>query len=293
MRILILGASGMLGSTLFRMFSNTTEFETWGSVRSREYLKFFNFSDRIIADIDVLNYEDLVKLCLKVKPDLVINCIGIIKQQTSAKNPLVAIPINSILPHKLAELCKLIDSRLVLISTDCVFSGTKGNYSEEDFSDAQDLYGRSKYLGEIHDSKHVFTIRTSIIGHELNSNYSLVDWFLSQTTQVQGYRKALFSGFTTVEIAKIIRNIIIPNTNLFGLYHLSANPISKHDLLSLIALHYKKNIQIKESDSVVIDRTLDSDKFKKVTKYIPPSWDELIKEMYMYRKQYYKDEKNV
>jgi dTDP-4-dehydrorhamnose reductase len=176
--------------------------------------------------------------------------------------------------------CANIDARLIHISTDCVFNGRKGLYKETDLSDAEDLYGKSKFIGELHDLPHAVTLRTSIIGHELNSNDSLVDWFLSQTGTVKGYKKAIFSGLPTVELARVIKDFVMPRTDLQGSYHVSADPIDKYTLLNLIANIYGKEIEIIADEKVHIDRSLNSDKFRQATGYQPPSWPILIEKMY-------------
>lgn len=168
---------------------------------------------------------------------------------------------------------------MIHISTDCVFSGTKGNYTESDVSDATDLYGRTKYLGEV-EYPHCVTLRTSIIGHELRTDLSLVDWFLNQTGTVKGFTKAIYTGFPTVEMERIITNHVIPNEDLRGTYHVSSAPISKYDLLSLVKSVYRKQIDIEKFDNFVLDRSLDSSKFQLVTGYKPPSWDTMVEDMY-------------
>ncbi|MBW0434145.1 SDR family oxidoreductase [Leptospira yasudae] len=286
-RILVLGASGMLGSAIFRILSESSH-NVFGTIRNSEFLRFFSREEgnRLFSNVDVLNQDDLIDVFTRIKPDIVINCIGVIKQQESAKDPLTVLPINSILPHRLSNLCKMIGARLILMSTDCVFNGKKGLYSEVDISDAEDLYGKSKEIGEIANEPHVFTIRTSIIGHELNSHHSLINWFLSQKTEVKGYKKAIFSGFPTSEIAEILKNVVIPRTDLYGLYHISSNPISKLDLLTLVADVYGKKVRILESDEVVIDRSLDSQKFRKETGFVPKEWKLLVQDMKSYRDKY-------
>lgn len=288
LKILVLGVSGMLGSAVFRVLSQITAYQVIGTNRNLESLKFFSEEEkiRIHSNIDILNQDELLRLFSMVQPDVVINCVGIIKQQKSAKDPLSVLPINSLLPHRLSNFCKLISARLILISTDCVFNGKKGSYVEEDITDAEDLYGKSKELGEIRNQTHVFTIRTSIIGHELNSNYSLVNWFLSQNHEVKGFTKAIFSGLPTCEIAEIIGKLILPNDALHGLYHISSNPISKFDLLKLIAEVYGKKINIIPSDELIIDRSLDSSKFREETSYSPSSWGDLILMMKAYKQKY-------
>jgi dTDP-4-dehydrorhamnose reductase len=182
------------------------------------------------------------------------------------------------LPHRLARLCDLAGARLVHVSTDCVFSGTKGMYTESDFPDANDLYGRSKYLGEV-DYPNAITLRTSIIGHELEGARSLLCWFLAQSNSVRGFTKAVFSGVPTVEMARIIRDFVLPRPELHGLYHVSVAPISKYELLKLVAQTYGTLTAIEPSDQVVIDRSLDSTRFRASTGYRPPAWPELVRTM--------------
>lgn len=281
MKILILGVSGMLGHKVFAEFSRSGDLQVWGSLRSPSLLRYFDEVSRtkIYAGIDVLDQDSLTKLFAQVRPDLVINCVGLIKQLAEAEDPLTALPLNAILPHRLAALCRLCGARLIHVSTDCVFSGSRGNYREDDTSDAYDLYGKSKYIGEVRNDVHAITLRTSIIGHELGSNVALVDWFLSQQRRVKGYRRAIFSGLPTVELARVMRDVVLPHPELHGLYHLSAAPISKYDLLSLIAQQYSKHIEIDGDDLVTIDRSLDSSRFFLATGYRAPDWPALIATM--------------
>jgi dTDP-4-dehydrorhamnose reductase len=188
------------------------------------------------------------------------------------------------LPHRLAALCKASAARLIHISTDCVFSGREGMYSEEHVADAQDLYGRSKLLGEVNAAQAI-TLRTSLIGPELNSAHGLLGWFLSQqsrVTSVRGFSRAIFSGLTTVELARVIRDFILPNADLHGIYHVSSEPISKYALLALIARAYRVDVRIDPDESVVIDRSLDSSRFRQVTGYQAPPWTELVRAMHAY-----------
>jgi dTDP-4-dehydrorhamnose reductase len=287
MKLLVLGAGGMLGNAVMKYFSNFDEYAVYGTVRNSSLALLFplNIQKNIISGIDVENFDSLGKVLNTIRPNLVINCIGLVKQLSDANDPLTAIPINSIFPHRLALLTSFIDAKLVHMSTDCIFSGLKGAYKEDDFPDACDLYGRSKFLGEV-DYPNTITLRTSIIGHELNGSRSLVDWFLSQSDSVRGYGKAIFSGLPTVEIAKIIKDFIIPNTALHGVYHVSADPINKYELLKLVAIKYGKSIQIDLDNSIVIDRSLNSDKFRAETGFKPASWDELIDAMHNFNKGY-------
>lgn len=271
----------MLGHAVFRTFAASDGFDAFGSVRSATALPHFDRSlqQRLICGVDVENPDQLAALLERVRPQLVVNCVGLVKQLAQADDPLAALPVNALLPHRLARLSALCGARLVHISTDCVFSGSRGSYVESDQPDAVDLYGRSKLLGEV-DAAHAVTLRTSIIGHELASAHGLVEWFLSQQGRVRGYRKAIFSGLPTVELARVIRDHVIPRPALRGLYHVSAAPIAKFDLLHLVAARYGKTIDIEPDDRVAIDRSLDSSRFRTETGYAPPAWPELVQAMH-------------
>lgn len=284
MKILVLGASGMLGNAMIRVLSEKAGWQVHGTVRSEGSKRFFHpdIAARLISGVDVEHYDSLLQAFNKVRPDVVINCVGLIKQLADAEDPLQAIPINALLPHRLARMCELAGARLVHMSTDCVFSGSKGNYRESDPSDAKDLYGRSKYLGEV-SYPNAITLRTSIIGHELQSTHGLVGWFLSQQGQCNGFTRAIFSGLPTVALAHIVRDVVIPRTDLFGVYHVAAPPISKYDLLKLIADVYGKTIEITPSDKLAIDRSLNADRFHEATGYDVANWPELIKLMFKYK----------
>jgi len=284
LRALILGASGMLGNAMMCVLSEKKDWQVCGSVRSENTRPFFHpdIAAQMIAGVDVEQHNALVKLFTQVRPDVVINCIGLVKQLADAEDPLVALPLNAMLPHRLARLCALIGARLVHISTDCVFSGQMGGYRETDIPDAQDLYGRSKLLGEV-DYPHAVTLRTSIIGHELQSAHGLVNWFLSQEGRCNGYTQAIFSGVPTVVLAQIIRDVVIPRPELHGVYHVAAEPIAKFDLLHLIAKVYQKRIEIVPSEQVIIDRSLDATRFRQATGYVAPSWPDMIQTMHAYQ----------
>jgi dTDP-4-dehydrorhamnose reductase len=280
MKILVLGASGMLGNAVFRLLAKNPNQEVFASVRSFEALRLLplDLQKNIVAGVDVENLDCLTLLFATIRPDVVINCIGLVKQLAAADDPLSAIPINALLPHRLARLCAVAGARLVHISTDCVFSGAKGMYVESDVADASDLYGRTKYLGEV-DYPHAITLRTSIIGQELNGARSLVGWFLAQKDCVKGYKRAVFSGLPTVEIARVIRDYVIPNPDLHGVYHVSAEPINKFDLLTMVAQIYGKNIEIIADDQFAIDRSLDSTRFRQATNFSPKPWLDLLQTM--------------
>lgn len=280
-RILVLGSTGMLGNAMLRVLADDAAHEIFGTVRSGSALKYLpaSLASRLRIGIDVENADALAAVMAELRPDVVINCVGVIKQLENANDPLAVLPINALLPHRLARLCALGGSRLVHISTDCVFNGSRGGYLESDVSDAEDLYGRSKLLGEVTHA-HTITLRTSIIGHELASAKGLVGWFLSQEGPVRGFTKAIFSGLPTVELASLIKNYVLPDSDLAGLYHVAATPISKYDLLNLVAEVYGKRIEIVPDGKLVIDRSLNADRFNSATGYRPPDWPQLIKHMH-------------
>tara|TARA_Y100001968_G_scaffold100812_1_gene90742 strand:- start:16078 stop:16959 length:882 start_codon:yes stop_codon:yes gene_type:complete len=284
-RILILGASGMLGHTIFKYFSIKDAFVTLGTYRKSQQVKLFPevLKKRLQLIPDISDEIFLKEAINDFHPDIVINCVGIVKQLSTIYTPVDFININSLFPHKLSLLCQATNTKLIHFSTDCVFSGDKGMYKESDVPDARDIYGRSKLLGEV-SNEDAITIRTSIIGHELLTSHSLINWFLNEKKSIKGYKKAIFSGLPTTEIAQILETYIIYNSSLKGLYHLSSDPINKFDLLSLVAKTYKKEITIEPDSSVKINRSLDSSVFRKQTGFKPKSWVDLIQEMYDWKK---------
>jgi len=278
MRVLVLGASGMIGHTLFRTLSESVSLDVWGTVRDSAATRFFSntLQQRLLINPNILHHDTLVAMLNQVKPDVVINGTGFVKQLSQANDPLVVLPINALFPHQLASLCALIQARVVQFSTDCVFSGKKGSYDENDVSDADDLYGKSKYIGEVATRSHVLTLRTSTIGHELQTHHGLLEWFLSERTEVRGFSRAVFSGLPTLELARIVRDYVLPNPALHGLYHVASSPINKCDLLMLIADVYQHAVRIKPDDSLVVDRSLNNVRFSKATGYNALSWPEQI-----------------
>ena len=279
-KILIFGANGMLGSELVSFFSKKKNLKIYCTVRNKNSIKKLKFykTCKIYDKIDATNKILVNNLIKKIKPNQVINCIGIVKQNLKNKSYQDLFKINSILPRYLSYLSEKYNFRLIHFSTDCVFSGKKGNYNENHFPDANDDYGISKYLGEELSPKNLI-IRTSIIGHEYGSKKSLLEWFLKKK-KIFGFKKAIFSGFTTYEIAKILYKYILKNNKISGILHISSKPISKYDLLSIIKKVYKKKIKIISDEKVIVDRSLSSDKFKNITKFKPKSWEKMIKEMY-------------
>ncbi len=280
-KVLILGGTGMLGHKAWQTFRSSCD--TYITVRRPfSYYKHYDLfvQERTLDNVDATCFQSVQEIVDRVKPQVILNCVGIIKQSPASNEFLKSIEINALFPHRLAEICNRSGVRLIHISTDCVFSGKKGQYIEEDSSDAEDLYGRTKFLGEVVSAK-ALTLRTSIIGRELNSQHSLLEWFLSQKKgEVKGYTKAVFSGFTTKALCDIILNVIKEHKELSGLYHVSSEPIDKFSLLSLIKEIYKLDIEIEPYDKFVCDCSLDSTRFRKATNFKPFSWREMITNMY-------------
>lgn len=277
---LIVGANGMLGYTLLRHLASSG-FQTYGTVRRATLPNGYHPPPNVslYTGLDVNDPQALFVLIQQLRPTVVLNCAGLNKQRAEIQNPLAAIAINALFPHKLAVCCSANASRLIHFSTDCVFSGNQGLYTESDHCDANDLYGRSKRLGEIDYEGHL-TLRTSLIGHELASNLSLVDWFLSRTEPVLGYANAVFSGLPTIEVARLLTQFILPRSDLQGLLHLSAEPIDKDRLLRLIAHTYGHAIPITRTMLPKIDRSLDSSQLRTLIDYQPPRWETLIDNMH-------------
>jgi len=282
-KVLILGVTGMLGHTLYKEMSKQQDvYEIYGTTRNASGLSEYftkNEIKSIRSGVDADNFDTVIKAIASVQPNIIINCIGIIKQLPIAKDPLTAITVNAQLPHRISLVARSANARLIHISTDCVFNGVKGNYTESDDSNAEDLYGRTKFLGEV-SYPHCVTLRTSIIGHELKTEFSLIDWFMSQKDEINGYTKAIYSGFPTYEMVNIIMNYVIPKADLSGLYHVSSEAISKYDLLCIMKDVYKKDIKINAFEDFVLDRSLDSSKFMKVTGYKAPSWRDMLNDMH-------------
>ncbi len=270
----------MLGHKLVQRLND--KFEVWSTQRKHlspdKYLNIF-LPEKTIYGVNAEIFKTVKKSIAQANPDVIVNAIGVIKQNQSSNNVVKNLIVNSILPHRLANLAQLNNIRLINISTDCVFSGTKGNYRESDVTDALDLYGKSKFLGEV-SAENCLTLRTSIIGRELKTNHSLVEWFLSQAgKKVKGYKNAIFSGFPTVILADIIADLIAKNKKLYGLYHVSSQPISKFDLLTLLKKAYQIKIEIEPFEEFKIDRSLNSAKFRRETNFQPMSWNEMVKKM--------------
>ena len=280
MRLLILGGSGMLGHQLWRGLH--AQHDTWVTLR-RPVADFavHNLFDeaKAIQFDDITDDTALERALDQAKPEAVINCVGLIKQRDEASDEALTLRVNAEFPHRLAKRCGEAGARLIHFSTDCIFAGTKGNYTESDPSDAADLYGQSKHQGEVADA-HSVTLRTSVIGHELGTNLALLDWFLSQRGQaISGFTKAIYSGFTTLEMARIVDRILTQHPALSGVWHVASEPISKFALLQLCREKLGWEGVIESNDEFVCDRSLNADRFNQATGYTPPSWEAMISEL--------------
>jgi dTDP-4-dehydrorhamnose reductase len=279
-KVLILGATGMLGHKLYQQPNPFLEITgtVRGDLRSVSRYGFYQ-PDNIIPRVDALKIETVDRAISKAKPDVVVNCIGVVKALVETAGITDTMQLNALFPHQLYEICSSTGIRLIQVSTDCVFSGKKGSYNEDDKPDAEDFYGQSKYLGEVTD-EGALTIRTSIIGRELAGSNGLLEWFIvNRGGKVSGYTNAIFSGFPTMHLAGIIGDIITKNPELCGLYHIASEPINKHDLLSLINKAIGLNIEIEKYPDVRIDRSLDGKRFNCETGFKPLPWDKMIAEL--------------
>jgi dTDP-4-dehydrorhamnose reductase len=283
-KVLVLGASGMVGNGIFSGLVRAAEpGSVMGTIRNHRlppHPWFKNHEEQLYTGVDVLDFDSFVHVVADFKPDVVINCEGLVKQVAAAQEAVPAITFNSVFPHRIAELCAVSGARMIHFTTDCVFKGDKGSYTEADAPDADDLYGRTKSLGEVVDKHHCLSVRTSFIGHELLTCHGLVDWFLSQSGTVKGYCNAYFSGLPTIEMVRVLLEYIMPREDLWGLYHVAADRISKYELLRLVAETYGKKIVIEKNETLVIDRSLNASKFNAATGYHVAGWPELVSQMH-------------
>ena len=281
LKVLVLGGDGMLGHQLLKQLGPQHDLHVTVRNSLKSYASYGLFhAHNTFDDVDVRNQDRLLETMADFKPDAVINAVGIVKQRAEAKESIPSLELNSLLPHRLALLCQAIGARLVHVSTDCVFSGRRGVYREDDPSDAEDLYGKSKLLGEVH-GHHCITLRTSIIGPELSRKSGLLEWFLAQQGTVYGYQNAIFSGLTTQELSRVINWLLTDFPEASGLYHVSSEPISKFALLDLVRERLGLQTEVVPQGEFRCDRSLDSTLFKTRFGYSPPSWADMIDEMAM------------
>jgi len=283
MRILVLGGGGMLGHKMSQILSRRFP-DTWCTLRGSATLAPWRSAlavppERVIESVDATDFEGFDTVLRRVRPSVVVNCIGAIKQRAEAPDATLAITINALLPHRVAAVAAEWDGRVIHFSTDCVFSGRRGRYREEDEPDATDLYGKTKYLGEL-VAPNTVTLRTSFIGRELQHRQSLLEWFLAQEHQrVRGYRQVWWSGVTTNHLAGVVADLIERHPGLAGLYHLSSGRISKYELLCKLREGLGLDVAVEPDDSVVSDRSLDGSRFARATGYQSPPWETLIAEL--------------
>jgi dTDP-4-dehydrorhamnose reductase len=282
--VLVLGGTGMLGHKIFQRVGARIP-GTWCMVRGSEketdvLAPGLLDNGKVIHDIEAANWSALEGLLNQSRPKVIVNCVGIIKQRSEAKDAVSSIEINSLLPHKLAKLCACWGGRLIHFSTDCVFTGKRGHYTENDLSDAEDMYGKTKYLGEVSSEPNAITLRTSIIGRELTQFQSLLEWFLAQNGRsIQGYTRAFYSGVTTNYLADVVAGLIKDFPGLTGLYQVTGQTISKFDLLCLLRTAYELNIEIVPNEDDFCDRSMLGNKFEHATGYQTPPWTELVTQL--------------
>ncbi len=266
----------MLGHKLWQV--SRERFETYVTCRQRPSWDSLFAGDNVLTNISVEDHDSVVRAVSRARPDVVVNCVGIVKQAPAAKDSLVSIAVNSLFPHRLADLCAAVGSRLIQISTDCVFTGRQGNYREDHTPDADDLYGRSKLLGEV-EGPNRLTLRTSIIGRELAASWGLVEWFLSHqdNKSVLGFRRAIFSGLTTLALSETLVELVARDVRLEGVWHVASAPISKFDLLRMLKDAYGLDVEITPDENVVLDRSLDAARFWTETGLERPKWEAMIR----------------
>lgn len=279
MKVLVLGGDGMLGHELFQQIRDIGEARVTLRQDRHAYASYGIFdSSNAFYSVDLRDPMRLVDVLGAWSPDAVVNAAGIVKQRTDNVEAAQMIEVNALMPRRLASLCKAIGARLIHISTDCVFSGDRGGYREADHADARDLYGLSKLLGEVAEPP-CLTLRTSMIGLELSRKTSLLEWFLAQRGTIKGFRRAIFTGFTTQELSRIIVRMLQQHTDGSGLYHVSSEPIDKYTLLCMIRDALGIKIEIIPDDTFECDRSLDSSRFRAEFNYNPPTWQSMIDEL--------------
>jgi dTDP-4-dehydrorhamnose reductase len=282
-KIMVLGGAGMLGHKMFQVLRERSA-DVFCTVREHELeapldrVELLQGRD-VLQGVDVTDFWALDAILSAFRPEYVINCVGIIKQRAEAVSPIPSITLNSLLPHKLAQMATQWGGRVIHFSTDCVFSGKRGEYTEEDHSDAEDLYGKTKFLGEVAVA-NALTLRTSIIGRELTEHRSLLDWFLAQNKKtIRGYRRVIYSGVTTNYLAELVASIIQEHSGLHGLYQVASEPISKYDLLRLLREAYQLDVHIEPDDLEVSDRSMRCDRLREVIGYKCPPWPALARQL--------------
>lgn len=282
MKVLILGAAGMIGNGIYRALNKEKKYDLTGTCQELHTIQCPSLLSSI-GQLRQFSYGSdngsLISLLQSVSPDFVINCIGLVKQSESSSNILSLLRLNSELPQMLALLSDQFNYKLIQVSTDCVFSGASGMYVEEDVPDAFDAYGRSKWFGETSDSTNVLTIRASVIGHEPRNKYGLLDWFLSQDGVIQGFKEAYFSGLSSLELGTVINKELLTGEIGYGLCHVSGARISKYEFLNIVKEVFEMKVELIEKNTPMLDRSLNSCKFRKLTGYNERPWFEMLEEI--------------
>lgn len=281
MKILVFGAAGMIGHRIWMEANNTSGTQVFGVVRkSSEYYRNFQiFNENVFYETDVSHWENAEKVLNKVQPQFIVNAIGITIRKPEIQNLEKALEVNSFFPHRLLKWAQAHQSKVIHLSTDCVFDGGLGQYTELSQPTAKDHYGKTKFLGEI-DGVSALTLRFSCIGRELESKTELLEWFLAQDRkEVKGFGKAIYSGVTTKVVAREVMRVITHFPELCGVFQLSSLPISKYDLLCLIQKVYGTSTSIARSDDYVSDKTLICSRFSEQTGYRSQSWEAMIDEL--------------
>jgi dTDP-4-dehydrorhamnose reductase len=283
MKVLIIGGTGMLGHMACRTFSS--RFETFATSKrpldASNLLLQFLPKHACTGGLDAIEDKaSLRALISEVRPSVVFNCVGIIKQKKEAHDAIPLIRANSLFPHELAEIAAEHQTKAIFFSTDCVFSGKRGRYTESDVPDPVDLYGRSKLLGEVSEAPHL-TVRSSIIGRELGTSTSgLIEWFISQKGgAIQGYTKAIYAGITTRVMCSLLAELIERRFDLSGVWHIASAPITKHDLLGRLNSLLDLGTTISKDETFACDRSLDGTRFIEETGLVIPNWDDMIREL--------------
>ena len=276
MKIFITGIDGMIGHKIAQSLSK--EHTIIGSSRKNIKSEDLGINDCELITHDFLK-DDILEILDKINPEIIVNCAGITIRRGINDNYDNTILLNSNLPHIIDDWTERNQSKLIHFSSDCVFSGKKGNYLDESIPDATDLYGLSKSRGEV-KSKNTLTIRCSIIGREIFNHTELFEWIYSMRgKQIKGYNNVLYSGVTSIWMGRVLKKILKYHTELSGIYNISSEPITKYSLLNLINEHFKLGIEISRDNKIKSNKVLISKKFTEITDINPPNWDDLMTEL--------------
>lgn len=283
--IAVIGAAGLLGHVVVETLLGGVDEVTGTLRRPRADVEWWppfceeNDRLRLIDGVDATDWPQLARVLDEIQPDTIVNCAGVTPRRREASDPAEVIGVNSLLPHQLARWGAAAGSRLITISTDCVFGHEPGGFTEDDTPTATDLYGLSKALGEV-DNGDTITIRTSFIGRELVSNTELLEWFLSNAGRtVEGYGDVWYSGVPVATVAAAVLRLATTHRELTGLYHLAAEPISKLDLLRVANEAFDSGVTILPDTTTTSHRTLDGTRLREVLPVEPVDWSRALSEL--------------